>query len=85
MKKLVELNETVDLMLSADYEERFRAEYWQLRIRYEKLNMMLYKWDKGTLEFTPSVPREVYDRQVKIMRDYLELLFERASIEDIRL
>ena len=31
------LNETVDMMCSQDYKERFVAEYWQTKIRYEKL------------------------------------------------
>lgn len=32
-----DLNETAELMGSADYKERFRAEYWQTLIRYERL------------------------------------------------
>lgn len=31
------LNETIPFMTSNDYKERFIAEYWQLRIRHEKL------------------------------------------------
>lgn len=29
-----ELNETVEMMNSEDYKERFKAEYWQTYIRY---------------------------------------------------
>jgi mRNA deadenylase 3'-5' endonuclease subunit Ccr4 len=36
-KRIDELEETVDLMLSADYKERFIAEYRQTKIRYERL------------------------------------------------
>ena len=32
-----ELKETIELMTSKDYKERFIAEYWQTKIRYEKL------------------------------------------------
>lgn len=32
-----ELNETVEMMNSEDYKERFKAEYWQTYIRYKKL------------------------------------------------
>lgn len=43
------LEETVEGMLSKDYEERFVAEYQQLLIRYEyeRLKKMLDDWDKG--------------------------------------
>ena len=30
----MELNETIEMMQSADYKERFKAEYYQLKIRY---------------------------------------------------
>lgn len=39
----MELMETVVLMCSADYKERFKAEYFQLKIRYEKLLTMCEK------------------------------------------
>lgn len=35
---ITELEETKDLMCSADYKERFKAEYYQLKIRYEQIN-----------------------------------------------
>ena len=34
------LYDTVDMMVSKDYKERFKAEYWQTRIRYEKLKKL---------------------------------------------
>ena len=37
----MELKDTVSLMQSADYKERFKAEYYQLVIRYKKLKAML--------------------------------------------
>ena len=40
-----ELKETVELMISTDYKERFKAEYEQAKIRFEKLKAMLDKWD----------------------------------------
>ena len=45
------LNETVALMNSDDYKDRFCAEYWQLKIRYEKLHAILIKNEAGTLGF----------------------------------
>ena len=32
-----DLEKTVPLMTSDDYRERFKAEYWQTKIRYERL------------------------------------------------
>ena len=43
------LKETVEMMNSADYKERFIAEYEQLVIRYTSLKNMLEKWDKVQL------------------------------------
>ena len=33
----MELKDTIEMMNSADYKERFKAEYYQTKIRYEKL------------------------------------------------
>ena len=84
MNKL-ELKDTKEMMTSTDYKERFKAEYYQLEIRYGKLNTMLFMWDKGELDFEPTCPREIYDRQQKVMREYLEVLVERAELEGIEL
>lgn len=80
-----ELKETVDMMVSADYKERFKAEYWQLRIRYVKLETMIEKWDQGDLEFTPTCPRKIYSDQLAGMKLYRRVLEERAIIEGIDL
>lgn len=80
-----ELKETVELMLSDDYKERFLAEFRQLKIRYEKLRAMLNKWDEGTLEFEPTCPRDMYDRQIEGMEMYLDVLADRAALEGVEL
>lgn len=51
------LKDTVEMMNSDDYKERFKAEYYQLEIRVNGLKKMLYKWDNGELDFTPTCPR----------------------------
>lgn len=81
----MEMKDTVELMLSDNYIDRFKAEYHQLKIRYEKLKIMLDKWDKGELEFTPTCPREIYDRQIDAMEKYLDVLTDRAEIESVEL
>lgn len=80
-----ELKETVELMLSDDYKERFLAEFMQLKIRYEKLRAMLNKWDNGELDFEPTCPRDMYDRQIEGMETYLDVLADRAALEGVEL
>lgn len=38
-----QLNETIDMMKSDDYKERFKVEYYQLVIRYKGLIAMIEK------------------------------------------
>ena len=76
---------TVFDMKSPDYKKRFRAEYRQLRIRYEGLKRMCEKWDAGELDFTPTCPRATYDKQMAAMVDYLSVLEVRAYDEGIDL
>lgn len=80
-----ELQETAAMMCSADYKERFCAEYYQLEARYEKLKAMVEKWDKGELSFTPTCPRSTYDLQLRAMADYKAVLEMRAKIEGVEL
>ena len=82
---MMELKDTVELMTSDDYEERFRAEYWQTYIRDAKLCKLLVDWDEGKLDFEPSCPRELLDRQCKAVGNYLIALEKRAVIEHIDL
>lgn len=76
---------TVFDMKSSDYKKRFEAEYRQLRIRYEGLKRMCEKWDAGELDFTPTCPRAIYDKQLSAMVDYLSVLEVRAYDEGIDL
>lgn len=77
------LNDTVSMMNSVDYRERFRAEYYQLVIRYKKLKAMLEKWDMGELDFTPNCNRGILNMQERVMADYIAILESRAQIEDV--
>lgn len=43
--KPMKLKDTVELVMSDDYKERFIAEYCQTKIRYGKLKYMLEGWD----------------------------------------
>lgn len=84
-KSVTELKDTVELMNSADYKERFKAEYAQVVIRYQKLKAMLEKWDNEELNFQPTCPRSTYNMQIKAMTDYIAVLEARAVMENVTL
>ena len=81
----MEIKDTVELMNSEDYKERFKAEYLQAKIRYDKLDAMTVKYEAGTLNFTPSCPLELLKEQKKYMGNYIRTLRIRAEIEKIDL
>ena len=80
-----ELAETARMMVSADYKERFIAEYIQIKNRYEGLKGMIEKWDASNLPFVPTCPRETYNFQLRAMKDYMDILVVRAKIEGVAL
>ena len=77
--------QTVEGMLSPDYKERFKAEYKQTKIRYDKLHAMLVKADAGKLEFEPTCPLDLLRRQAQAMGQYLYCLEVRAQMEGVEL
>ena len=81
----MELQDTIELMQSKDFKERFKAEYYQTKIRYEKLHKMVVKYEAGTLNFTPNCSLELLKRQAAAMGNYLYCLEMRALIEGIEL
>lgn len=82
-EKFPELKDTVDLMLSENYEDRFVAEFYQIMIRSWKLAIMLDKYERGELDFTPKCSYELLKRQLKVMEEYENILADRALIEGI--
>lgn len=85
----MKLEDTVPVMTTLDYKDRFRAEYAQLKIREAKLKKMLCDWDNNLLPFDPTSPppspRCVYETQLEGMKTYASALEIRALIEDIDL
>lgn len=80
-----ELANTCEGMVSPDYKECFKAEYLQLKNRFEGLQRMLTAWDNDKLNFKPTCPRDLYDKQIEGMRLYLDALTQRAAIERVEL
>ena len=81
----MQLKDTVEMMESTDYKDRFRAEYLQLEIRVNGLRNMLKKYKNGTLTFKPSCSYDLLNGQLKAMELYATYLDERAEIEEIDL
>lgn len=87
----MELKDTIELMNSSDYKDRFKAEYYQTKIRYEKLHAMLIKYHAGLqngdvskyLGFEPKCSISVLTSQEMYMKQYLDQLSIRAEIEGI--
>lgn len=81
----MELKDTIDMMMSSDYKERFKAEYYQLKIRCIKLQDIVNKYDNGTLGFKPNCSINRLKYQLIAMSDYLNIMQDRAIWEDIDL
>lgn len=82
---MYELKDTIEGMTSADYKERFKAEYQQVKIRYDKLDAMTVKYEAETLPFTPDCSLDLLKEQKKHMGNYIRCLKIRAEIEGITL
>lgn len=86
-KNNMELKETIELMCSENYKERFIAEYHQVKIRYEKLKNFCNKIEVEEMlgkEVTKhDCPLELLREQQKHMGFYLLILEKIALIENI--
>ena len=88
----MELKDTAEMMCSADYKERFKAEYHQTKIRYEKLKKFNTKIEAANSTMYEGVkvdmpkhdcPFVLLREQQSVMGEYLHLLEVRAEIENI--
>ena len=81
----MELKDTVEMMNSEDFKERFKAEYYQLLFRLNALKAMLIKWENNMLNFEPKCSKETLENQVIFMQGYMDILRLRGEIEEIDL
>ena len=79
----MEIKNTIAAMVNGSYKARFAAEYWQTKIRYDKLHNILVSYDAGTLDFKPTCDISLLRHQASMMGQYLYDLEVRAKIEDI--
>lgn len=77
----MELKDTIELMNSKNYKDRMRAEYWQTKIRYNKLYDMIITYKSGMLNFKPNCTLDILNVQATHMEGYLKTLEIRAEIE----
>ena len=81
----MELRETVDMMCSEDYNERFKAEYYQLDDRIGKLSALVESYNNDMLDFEPKCSIELLLWQLSTMKEYKSILSRRAQIEGIHI
>ena len=96
----MELKDTISMMTSIDYKDRFIAEYRQTKIRYEKLKDLNTRieasYNTSNIRFSEENVREIempihkcpsriLSDQQHIMGEYLHVLELRAVIEGIDL
>ena len=81
----MKLSETITMMNSSDYKERFRAEYFQLQNRIDGLDKMLDGYRQGKLKYDPKCTIKLLDGQMNAMKIYKTHLEEIAKIEKISL
>lgn len=80
----MDLLDTIQMMKSDDYKERFKAEYYQLKIRLEKLNATIVRKAVDP-KVAPKTSYLMLKQQSIIMEAYLKCLEERATTEHIEL
>ena len=86
----MDFKKTIDLMQSADYKERFVAEYFQTKIRYERLKLFNTKIEasevcESVADVAHDCPLFLLKEQQKKMGEYLHILELRAIIENVDL
>lgn len=81
----MKLEDTIQMMTSKDHKERLKAEYYQTKIRFDKLSATLEKIRIGEIDFIPKDSCKLLEAQRRIMFEYLSILVTRAMTEGIEL
>lgn len=84
----MELKDTISLMVSDKFEDRFKAEYWQTKIRYDKLHKWLVDLDAGNKSEPACYDNDYIAMtrdQASKMGQYLYSMEVRASYLNIKL
>lgn len=81
----MELKDTIELMTSDDWKDRFVAEYLQTKIRYEKLHRLIVRREVGKCDFLTPISLDSWMCQAHHMGNYLHELEKQAALHDIDL
>lgn len=81
----MELKDTIELMNSSDWKDRFVAEYLQTKIRYEKLHKLIVKREAGKSDFNTPISLESWKTQASHMGLYIFELEKQAVLHGIEL
>ena len=81
----MELKDTIELMTSEDWKDRFKAEYLQTKIRYEKLHKIIVRREAGKCDFNTPISIDSWKTQAQHMGLYLYELEKQAVIHGIDL
>lgn len=73
----MELADTVKLMGSLEWQGRLKAEYWQLKLRTEKLDRSIQNNE------VPQCVKDILAEQLSIMHSYLNVLERRIKLYDL--
>lgn len=86
---ITSLDQTIGYMLSADYKDRFKAEFWQVSLRASKLEHYIKRIKDARESGEPEPPHdcsiELLEEQLDCMYDYCRILLKRGLVEHINL
>ena len=86
---IMSLDKTIGYMLSADYKDRFKAEFWQRSIRASKLEHYIKSIKDAQAAGETEPPHdcsvELLEEQLDCMYDYCRILLKRGLVEHINL
>lgn len=89
--QILDLEDSVELMLSTDYKNRLAAEYIQTKIRYDKLRTCIINYYGGIdiqyagkeIKRTLENSIDILIEQLKAMQAYLDILEIRARRDNV--
>ena len=67
--------------MQTNYKERMKIEYDELCERIEKLYKILSDWYAENLDFEPTCPLYLLEKQLETMQEYKNILEERNCFE----
>lgn len=67
--------------MQTNYKERMKIEYDELCKRIEKLYKILSDWYAENLDFEPTCPLYLLEKQLEAMQEYKKILEERNCFE----